>query len=161
MNTTNHWYLGQTKNGERIYLNDFEWQCGWYWAGGYIGNKNLHCHFDGCFLDVPDYRGHPLGNFTPQMLSNGVAIWEPLSVFLDDAQYTENEWWRIKDLFRQFYAYKNAAECFQYGGHCTPHGRTESEINKSMADKINNHIENVIIPEIRKALNHSGVKEKC
>ncbi len=158
------WYLGNTKgnNSEPIYLSDFEWQCGWYWAGGYIGNKNLHCHFDGCFLDVPDIRGHSLGNFvtpwTPnrsadaKVVSNGCSIWEPLSFFLNNSQYSENEWWRIKDLFSQFYSLKKAAEVFQYGGHCSARGRTPAELNKEMANKLNAHIRDVIIPEIRKAL---------
>lgn len=77
---------------------------------------------------------------------------EDLSFFLDDAQYTSNQWWRIKDLFKQFYALRQAAECFQYGRHCTSDNRNPAEINKEMAAQINKHIETVIIPEIRKAL---------
>jgi hypothetical protein len=144
--------LGRTKgeNPENIYLYDFAWECGWYWAGGYIGNRNMHCHFDGAFLKVPDHRGHSLGNFTPQNLSNGCAIWEDLSTFLDHPQFDEQTWWRIKDLFKQFYALTAAAECFQYGGHCTSNQRNPAELNKEMADSINKHIANVIIPEIRK-----------
>ena len=147
-------YLGTTKGTfkERIYLEGFSWNCGWYWGGGYIGNKNLHCHFNGCFLEVPDYRGHPLGNFKPENLKNGCSIWEPLSTFLDDSQFTENEWWRIKDLYKQFYIYQKAAEAFQYGGHCASEDRSKGEIKPDMAKLINDHIEQVIIPEIMKAL---------
>lgn len=155
------WYLGQTKGSkpEGIYLEDFEWQRGLYWAGGYISNRNMHCHFDGCFLEVPDYRGHPLGDFKPQSLSNGAAVWEKLSFFLDNAQYTDEQWWRIKDLFRQFYALKAAAKTFQYGGHCTSKGRQPQEINKVMAEQINNHIKKVIIPLTHEALGaHTIVK---
>jgi hypothetical protein len=164
------WYLGRTKgnHSEAIYLEDFSWDCGWYWGGGYIGNRNMHCHFDGCFLDIPDIRGHSLGGqfvtpWTPEsqylkkadmvVINNGCSVWEPLSFFLDEAQYSEREWWRIKDLFKQFYALRAAAECFQYGGHCTSEARNPLEINKEMQDKINAHIGNVIIPEIRKVLN--------
>lgn len=147
-------YLGRTKNchSDDVYLNGFSWECGWYWGGGYVGNKNFHTHFDSCFLKVPDYRGHSLGNFTPQNLSNGCAVWEDLSKFLDDAQFTDKEWWRIKDLYKQFYSLRAAAETFQYGGNCTSEGRNPDEINKDMANKINEHIEQVIIPEIKKAL---------
>jgi hypothetical protein len=166
MSTKNKWYLGKTKGprSESVFLEDFSWDCGWYWSGGYIGNNNFHAHFDGAFLEVPDIRGHCLGNFvTPwtnlkdyqkgaRILSNGAAVWEPLSTFLDNAQYTENEWWRIKDLFKQFYRLRDAAEVFQHGGHCTSAGRNPAELNKDMAKSINKHIETVIIPEIRKAL---------
>ena len=172
MNDKKRWYLGNTKGSrsEPVYLEDFIWECGWYWSGGYVGNRNFHCHFDGCFLEVPDIRGHSLGNFiTPWTklpdyikkedcteLRNGCSIWEPLSIFLDNAQYSENEWWRIKDLFKQFYTLKNAAEVFQYGGHCSSQGRNPTELNPEMAKSINKHIETVIIPEIRKALDKSA-----
>ena len=148
-------YLGKAKAeksgaAEAVYLYDFEWSCGWYWGGGYIGNKKFHTHFDSCFLKVPDYRGHPLGSFKPQDIYNGCALWEDLSTFLDNPSFTEDQWWRMKDLFKQFYAYKKAAECFHLGGNCTSKGRAEKEINLDMGKKINSHIELVIIPEIRK-----------
>lgn len=146
--------LGRTKgnHSEPVYLEGFSWDCNWYWGGGYLGNRNFHTHFDSCFLDTLDYRGHSLGNFTPQNMSNGCSIWENLSFFLDDASYTESEWWRIKDLYKQFYTLKKAAEVFQYGGHCTSANHNPTEINQTMANQINDHIENVIIPEIMKAL---------
>ena len=160
------WYLGNLKGTtEKVYLKDFSWDCGWYWSGGYVGNDNFHCNFDGCFLDAPDIRGHPLGNFvtpwTPKreyeggerkVISNGAAVWENLGFFLDNPQYTTKEWWRIKDLFKQFYRLKEAAEVFQYGGHCTSDGRSEQEINPEMAKAINKHIETVVIPLIRKVM---------
>ena len=171
------WYLGKTKKerygaSEPVYLEDFKWECGWYWSGGYIGNRNFHAHFDGAFLDVPDSRGHSLGRFfdpwtiLPEYLKkrdvsiirNGASLWESLSFFLDEAQYNVGEWWRIKDLFKQFYVLKEAAEVFQYGGHMTSEGRSEGEINKKMAGMINKHIETVLIPEIRRVLDREEKK---
>ena len=165
-------YLGATKKelyGEArpIFLEGFSWDCGWYWGGGYIGNRDLHCHFDDCFLEMPDPRGHPLGNFvTPWnvpnkwqenapkvVLSNGCSIWEGLETFLDNSPaHLRRNWWRIKDLYKQFYRLRGAAEVFRHGGHCTSAGRNALEINKEMEDKINDHIQAVIIPEIIKAL---------
>lgn len=92
--------LGKTKR-ERygsvkpIYLNGFRWDCDWYWSGGYIGNKDLHCHFNDAFLNVPDTRGHLLGTFkdpwtkvdNPErysVLRNGASVWEDLTFFLDE-----------------------------------------------------------------------------
>lgn len=164
--------LGYTKKaqyGERrpIYLTGFSWDYGWYWGGGYIGNKDLHTHFDGCFLGCPDSRGHSLGSFydpwTPagkytteeniKRMKNGAAVWEDLEFFLDDVpEHIAKNWWRIKDLYKQFYAYKEAAECFRHGGHCTSEGRKPEELVPGMADAINKHIETVIIPAITEAL---------
>jgi hypothetical protein len=159
------WYLGKIKGtDERVFLEDFKWDCGWYWAGGCIGNRNFHAHFDGAFLEQPDPRGHCLGPFfdpwtkppeytkTHYTISNGASVWEPLEFFLDDAQYPGREWWKIKDLYKQFYAYRAAAECFRYGGHCCGNV-SEAEKNPWMAAVVNKHIETVIIPEVHKALN--------
>lgn len=164
--------LGYTKPkqyGQRrpVYLEGFEWDCGWYWGGGYIGNKDFHAHFDGAFLNTPDIRGHSLGNFiTPWTLlpeyikkescvvvSNGCSVWENITTFLDDVPaHISKRWRRIKDLYKQFYILKEAAETFLHGGHCTSEGRNPAEVNKEMAAQINDHIYMVIIPEIVKAL---------
>jgi hypothetical protein len=168
------WLLGNLKGTlEPVYLEDFSWDCDWYWGGGYVGNKNFHTHFDGCFLDVVDSRGHSLNSRGATFLDpwqkvpeycdekkvarlrNGASVWEDLDFFLDNAQYTSDQWWRIKDLFKQFYTLRNAAEVFQHGGHCTSKGRTPAEINKDMAASINKHIETVVITEIRKALDRA------
>ena len=164
------WYLGDLKDGhtpKRVYLYDFSWDCDWYWGGGYIGNNQLHTHFNSCFLEVPDSRGHSLGAFydpwtkLPDYLKeedvtrirNGASVWENLSFFLDNAQYGEQAWWRLKDLFKQFYIYKDAAGAFHSGGHCTSHGRVEEEINPVMEAMMNEHIEKVIIPQVHDVLN--------
>lgn len=142
--------LGRIKDtNEIVCLYDFEWSCGWYWSGGYVGNKKFHTHFDSCFLKVPDYRGHSLGNFPPEKMSNGCAIWEDLEFFLDRPNFTKEQWWRMKDLFKQFYVFRSAAECFRHGGHCTSKGRNEKEIDKEKEDMLNAHIKDVIIPQIR------------
>jgi hypothetical protein len=158
-------YLGKTKGNqpERIYLTGFNWDCGWYWGGGYLGNKNMHTHFNGCFLDVVDVRGHSLGNFvspwykgsfpeTATEISNGCSVWCDLDFFLDDAQFSASEWWRIKELYKQFYAIKEAAETFRHGGHCTSGNEQGRELNKDMENTMNDHIEKNIIPQIMIAL---------
>jgi len=163
-------YLGRIKGtNENVYLEGFEWSCGWYWSGGGISTRNMWAHFDSCFLDTIDSRGHSLGNFYDPwtklpdylkkedvtIIDNGCSVWEDLGTFLDFPQYDADQWWRIKDLYKQFYIFRDAAEAFQHGGHCTNKDRSKAEINKRKAKSINDHIENVIIPEIVKALNIS------
>ena len=169
------WYLGKLKNeNERVYLYDFTWDCDWYWGGGYIGNDGLHGHFKNAFLDTPDIRGHLLGNFiTPWtvlpegidetnyiVIPDGSSIWEPIETFLDDVpDHISNNWWRIKDLFVQFYAIQKAAEVFRHGGNCTSTNRNPHEINLEFNTQLNNHLEQVIISEIRKVFNKAGINE--
>ena len=167
-------YLGHMKDnvGKRVYLTGFSWDCDWYWGGGYIASphpirQSLHTHFNNCFLDTIDSRGHSLGNFydpwtkLPDYLKeedvtrirNGCSVWEDIETFLDNVPiHISKNWWRIKDLYKQFYILKEAAAVFQHGGHCTSKDRNPKELNKKMADKINEHIEFIIIPEIIKVL---------
>lgn len=159
--------LGTMKNGESLYLAGFSWECDWYWGGGYLESRTISTHFNGCFLDQPDSRGHSLGSFYDpwtrlpdylkesdvKRMSNGAAVWEDLAFFVDNAPENLNKnWWRIKDLYTQFYKLNEAAKVFQSGGHCTTNERNPAEINLDMANKINEHIETVLIPEIKKAL---------
>ena len=135
------WLLGRRKeDGQKIWLEDFSWDCGWYWAGGYLEvfTKNgrdirEHFHFDNTFL-------------------KGAKATETIKNYFKETTLTEEEWWRLLDLFKQFYTIKECAEVFQYGGHYTSKGRTKQEINKRLAKALNKHLEKVIIPEIRKLL---------
>jgi hypothetical protein len=149
-------YLGRTRSKPTlaVYLNGFDWACGWYWGGGGVATADIWAHFDGCFLNPIDERGHPLGNFVSpwKNLKNGCSVWEDLGTFLNFPQFTPKEWWRIKDLYKQFYIYQKAAEAFQHGGNCNSDNRNPAEINPIYAEAINRHIEMVIIPEIKKAL---------
>ncbi len=95
------WYLGKLiGTGSRVYLEDFSWNCNWYWGGGYLINSRFHAHFDGAFLDTVDLRGHPLDSqytfLTPwqpipqhlkkenvRRIANGASVWMDLSFFLD------------------------------------------------------------------------------
>jgi len=161
--------LGYTKperygNREPIFLEGFSWDCGWYWGGGCVCNQRMCTHFDSCFLDTVNLRGHSLGRFVSpwcdhaktdrsSVISQGCSVWEPISFFLNDSpEIIKENWWRIKDLYKQFYRLRAAAEVFRNGGHCTSIGRSESEIVPEMDRRINNHIGEVIIPEICKAL---------
>jgi len=143
-------YLGiDRKTGYKIYLNGFSWDCNWYYGGGYLSyykgkslndnNMMIHTHFNIVFLDsIIEY--------------NKSALWFNLSDIVNDAQFNSNEWRRIKDLYKQFYVLKEAAEVFKYGGNCTSQGRNEKEINLDMYSNINKHLQDVIIQEIIKVL---------
>jgi hypothetical protein len=88
--------LGRRKDdGELCFLSKHEWDCEWYWAFGYLGNRNSHYHFESLL---------------------GKRIYIPADIF-SETNISEKEWWIIRDLFVQAYALKNVAEVYQYGGH--------------------------------------------
>ena len=91
-------------NNENIYLSKHTWDCGWYWGFGYVGNSNCHFHIDS-LINERDYGG----NF-PSPDVNKV---------FENPEFTQNQWWVIRDLFVQAYALKQAAEVFRHGGYQT------------------------------------------
>lgn len=118
--------------GETIYLNKHSFDCGWYWGFGYIGNNHMHTHFDNCFL------------------GKNISL-SPDEIF-ESTKITEAKWWIIKDLFKQAYALKNAAEVYQYGGHCCGEKEIISLIrSKEKAEAINDDLK-VVLDRIWKEL---------
>jgi len=142
------WYLGLTRNDEKVYLEEFSWDCGWYWGGGYIctahknvtenqvlhGQCSMHTHFDSFFK------------------KDGMCFIDVKKSIFKTSYLSTRQWWRLADLFEQFYALKAAAGIYKHGGHQTSYGRTYAETDSEMAAKLNKQIEHVIIPEIRKLL---------
>ena len=168
--TKKSWYLGHDES-DRYFLEDFTWDCGWYWGGGYLevyrgyktkstgpdNQHRMHTHFDshlstlgdgdwfkvdgGKFIRSEDTRCNWFDGFKKHI---------PYTVLTDD------EIWRLCDLMIQFYAYRRASECFQYGGHYSSKGRTRREIRKPMERECNKQIEKVIIPLVRELLDKTA-----
>ena len=86
-------YLGII-DSEKVYLTKHTWSCNWYWSFGWLGNRNLHFHFESL-----------LGSET-----NVNKIFT--STWLD-----QEAWWILRDLFVQAYGLQKAAEIYQHGGN--------------------------------------------
>ena len=90
-------------DGEVVYLEKHRWDCGWYWAFGYLGNRNCHFHFDS-LLYIKDDKG---------------SVKYEASALFSETPITDKEWWVIRELFVQAYALKKAAGVYRYGGSQT------------------------------------------
>lgn len=102
-------------SGERLWIQKHSWDCGWYFAFGYIGNRNLHTHIESLIAGTYDIN----------------KIFKLTNI-------TQNQWWVIRDLFMQAYALKKCAEVYQYGGYqLSVKNITDCIENKSRADEIN------------------------
>ena len=122
-------YLGQlaygpVHEGEKIWLEKHSWDCGWYWGFGYIGNRGLHFHIDS--------------------LIKAPAPCEASRLF-SKTKISDNDWWIIRDLFKQAYALKTAAEVYRHGGHqkSLP-GVTDVIQNAEVAKQLNSDLEKVL-----------------
>ena len=120
-------YLGKAKDtttfemvaGEKLWVEKHNWDCEWYWGFGYIGNRNLHCHFEQFCNEPFDFH----------------ATWET-------TPFTENELWVILDCFIQAYALKRAAEVYYYGGNCI--NSAYRNIDKAGGEVLNKDLKNLL-----------------
>lgn len=113
---------GTYADGQSIRLNKHQWDCGWYWGFGYIGNRDCHFHFDSL-----------IGNT------------KLASELFSKTNITDKEWWVIRDLFVQAYALKRAAGVYIYGGHQTSEpGITDIIKDKELANTLNKDLETVL-----------------
>jgi len=117
--------LGTSIEDGKLYLTKHSWDCGWYWGFGYIGNANLHTHFDGTFL-------------------NGENIWKSPKELFKSTAITDKLWWELKDLFVQAYALKKVAEVYHYGGHCTITENTKAILSTEKEAIINADLEIIL-----------------
>lgn len=117
--------LGTPADGEDVYLSKHQWDCGWYWGFGYLGNNRCYFHFDSLFVIN---RRNPLA-----------------SELFFSTHISDKEWWVIRDLFKQAYALVAAAEVYRFGGRQTSlPGVTDILKNSEMAATINADLQKVL-----------------
>jgi len=110
---------GTYADGEGLMIEKHEWACGWCWAFGYVGNKNCHFHFDS-FLENHKYA----------------------SEIFRETHISDNDWWVLRDLYKQAYALRAAAETYRHGGHQTSRpGVTDILKNDEMEKRLNADLE--------------------
>lgn len=115
--------LGTTIDNEVIYLSKHSWDCGWHWGFGYLGNKNLHYHFD-TYLKGDEWMVDKIFKQTIIM---------------------QDQWWILCDLFKQAYALKACAAIYQYGGHLSSKtGMTDVLKSDDKAKVLNDDLEIIL-----------------
>lgn len=99
----NMFLLGETKDGDRVWLSRGSWECGWYYGFGYIseyanGSWSSSYHFDK-FEDNKNMREGMLEYFR-----DGKLV------------VTSKQSWVLCDLMKSFYTLKEAYEVYHSGG---------------------------------------------
>ena len=126
----NKLYLGRLRDnqelgGEAIYLSKHSWDCNWYWGMGYIGNKNLHTHFDITFLQ-------------------GKTKYDIAEVF-SSTHLNQRNWWTILEMFSSAYRLKEVADLYYRGGsHITTNLCKDRLQDKELAARLNKDLEEVL-----------------
>lgn len=138
--------LGVRNDGYKVYLEDFSWDCDWYWGGGYLevfpktrtpdNAKDIceHYRFDSFFEEFG------LDKFQKEFKA---CVLE------------EKELWDLFDLMKSFYTLGEAAEVFK-GGNSNYSDKTFKFKYPVLNQLINEIIEEKIIPEVRRLLDASA-----
>lgn len=134
----NYYLLFVDSEGVKYYLQDFSWDCGWYWGGGYVetftNNKapslsvdiQSHQHFNTMFFN---------GNYEKFLKA--------------DTPFTLAEKWQILELLKTFYTMREYSDTLYRGGaHFTTNPVKDIIKNEEEYNRINK----VIIPAVREEL---------
>lgn len=131
-----YFLIGLREDDVKVYLQDFSWDCGWYWAGGYLtvlgrNDINEHYHLDSLMVSTNLYDG--------------------IKHHFKEIVLDSNELWKFCELMASFYALRESAEVIGRGGsHYSSPMLTPS---KELAEHINNNlIKNQLIPLVRELL---------
>lgn len=138
--------LGETSNGEKHWLEEARWDCGWYWGGGYVEtytNNNpsksrdisSHQHFAGLFFKKKTDAHTAFNNYFSQH------------------PFTDKEVWQICELMRSFYIAREYSDFIYRGGaHYTTNPAKDIIQNNEEYDRINKEVIPGIMSELYKIL---------
>lgn len=143
-----YYLLGEDADGERYYLEQAQWDCGWYWGGGYVEtftnrifphrseDISSHQHFDGLFLKNPRLNG-----------------FDAFKMFFKETPFTDKELWVILELMKSFYTARNYSDFLHIGGaHYTTNPCKETIVNDTEYTRINASVIPALMEELYKIL---------
>ena len=135
--------LGEDEYGKKYYLRAAQWDCGWYWGGGYVttytNNSNpersrdiaSHSHFDYMFL------------------SGKVNGYDKFTSFFVKTPFTDKEIWKIIELMQSFYIARRYSDMLATGGaHYTSNPANETIKNETEYNRINQKVIPAIMREL-------------
>lgn len=128
--------LGRDKDGARLWLESPRWECGWYWAFGYVETYgvntnnaqprtardiNSHSHVDSLIFKKPEYYDFEKKAFV--LGSDYLHHWNEIPD-LRATVLSERESREFSDLMKSFYTLKETAQLYYSGNsHLTSSSR--------------------------------------
>ena len=139
------YYLLGKKDGKEYFLEDFYWNCNWYWGLGYVET------FDSLKIDIESHQHFNNLFLAGQQKEDGNWLYH-INEFFDESVLDDKESWELSDLFKSLYSLKEVAEVFTRG---SSHYATSKEVNlkdEKLAEKINYEIMPKLFKRIRELL---------
>lgn len=137
-----YFLIGVNEYGERLYLEDASWDCGWYWGFGYVESFtnntrpwlsrdiSCHTHFDSLWLK---------GKY-----DDFLKLESPL---------TKDEKWQLLELMQSFYTVREYAElCNRGGSHYTESPCKDILENADAENQVNKVVIPAIVAAVKKIL---------
>lgn len=138
------YFLGETPDGKKHWLEEARWDCEWYWGGGYIetytNNSNpsrsrdieSHQHFDSLFL------------------KKSKCAFDAFNEYFSQHPFTNKEVWLICELMRSFYIAREYSDMLHIGGahYTTNPAKDTIKSEEEEYQRINTHV----IPKIMQEL---------
>lgn len=138
-------FFGTRKeDNAKIWFDVPEWQCGWYWGFGYLGNKNEHYHLDG--YSKKDYHiKDENGKFHFIRGDRNENMFGCLINDYELAPAIKANLWQFCEIAKTIYTLKETAEVLGRGGSNFTTNLCKDEIvNKKEVHRINS----VVIPKL-------------
>lgn len=156
MKTYKKHFFGTRKDDDaKIYIDGPEWQCGWYWSFGYLGNAREHYHLSGYqskshFLKLEDGSHKLLTEKRNKCMYDCLKEDYDLNPkLLEGKSDYANNLWTFCELALSAYALKETAEVLGRGGsHMTSNPCQDVIKNNEEVKRING----VVLPAIFDAI---------
>lgn len=140
----NYYLLGINKEGQKVWLEQSSFDCGWYWGIGYVEVFNRsysdileHTHFDSLFLKN--------------------RIYDSFKEYFNDTTLENNEIWQLLELMKTLYTYRNFSDMLHTkGSHITTNNCKDIIGNDELYKDINERIIPTLLEEVYNLL--GGVK---
>jgi hypothetical protein len=137
--------LGADKNGAWYWLEAPSWDCGCYWGFGYIETYTRN--------KQPQYSKDITSHSHANNFMNWCIEWNGKASILKETTFTQDEAWKLCELFKRFYLFKDLAELYYHGSaHITSSCYSmqdevkAEEINKQVLPQIMDNIINILKP---------------
>lgn len=131
-----YYLLGIDKNGNKVWLLEASWECGWYWGLGYIQtfNKkqtdiNSHSHFDTLFFKKDSHKSY-------------------IKCF-NDVTLTDKEIWQLLELMKSLYILRKYSDMLYCGGAYITENPCKAVLK---SDEEYKRINQVVIPSLNKKI---------
>jgi len=127
---TSRFLMGKVNN-ECIYLSAPNWDCGWYWGFGYLGNKDCHYHLNG--------------------LNNKINLYDAIREHFGKSLTIkeDKDIWTFCELVLTAYSLKETAEVLGRGGSHMTKNPCQNIIKNEVEEK---RINEIVLPAIFNAI---------